>query len=59
MWGHNPKLREVGQERDVLGFRGQCKSTDGGASTSPTLILDSVNSLTFFLRCKYLNSSLS
>jgi hypothetical protein len=27
--------------------------------TPPTLILDSVNSLTFFLRCKYLNSSLS
>ena len=55
---YDPKLREVGQERNVLRFQDEYESIGGGVEP-PTLILDSVNSLTFFLRCRYLNSSLS
>jgi len=59
MWRNDPKFSEVRQEHNILRSQGGRQLIDGELGTPPTFILDSVNSLTFFLRCKYLNSSLS
>lgn len=59
VWGNNPEFSEVGQEHDILRSQVSARQSIEELDILPTFVLDSVSSLTFFLRCKYLNSSLS